>query len=65
MDNLYFAMRECAHLLPANEEKRVEVFTRADGLNIPPSTRVVVTVVLEHMPDPQVTPILEMAEAIA
>lgn len=62
MDNLYFAMREAAHLLPATEEKRVEVFTRFDGLNIPPSTVVRVVVELLHTPDPEVTPVLEMEE---
>ena len=62
MSNLYFAMRECARLLPKNEERREEVFTRADdGLDIPASTRVRVIVVLEHMPDKEITPELDMA----
>ena len=61
-DNLFFAMRECAQLLPPNEEKRVAIFTRYDdGLNIPASTRIIVTVVLEHVPDPEWTPVLDMA----
>lgn len=64
MDNLYYSMRQCAHLLPPTEEKRVEVFTRVDGMNIPPGTRIVVSVVLEHMPDPERTPVLEM-EAVS
>jgi hypothetical protein len=64
MDNLYFAMREAAYLLPANEDKRVEVFTRYDGLNIPASTLVRVTVELIHTPDPEITPELVM-EAVA
>ena len=65
-DNLYFTMRECAHLLPKHEERREAVFTRfEDGLDIPASTRVRVIVVLEHVPDPERTPVLEMAEAIA
>ena len=61
MDNLYFAMRECAHLL--TEEKRVEVFTRYDGLNISPNCVVRVVVELIHTPDPEITPILDMAVA--
>ena len=62
-DNLYYAMRECAHLYSAQktDKPRVRVFTRWDGLDIPPSTRVRVIVVLEHMPDKEITPVLDMA----
>lgn len=60
VDNLYYSMRQCAHLLPPTEEKRVEVFTRIDGMNIPAGTVVRVVVELIHAPDPERTPILEM-----
>lgn len=64
-DNLDYAMRECAHLLK-HEEHRRGVYTRFDdGLDIPPSTYIEVIVRLVHEPDKQVTPILEMEEAIA
>ena len=57
-------MRECARLL--REEYRHGIFTRFDdGLDIPPSTYIEVIVRLVHEPDPMVTPILEMEEAIA
>lgn len=63
-DDLDFAMRECAQLLPKGEERRVGIFTRWDGLDIPASTHIEVIVRLVH-DDKQVTPILEMEEAIA
>lgn len=68
MSDLIYAMREVAHLYVAQkrDDPEIQVFTRYDdGLDIPASTRIVVTVVLEHLPDKEVTPELEMAEAIA
>lgn len=68
MNSLIYAMREVAHLYAAQkrDDPDVRFFTRfKDGMDIPPSTRIVVTVVLEHLPDKEVTPELEMAEAIA
>lgn len=65
-DLLDNAMLGCAYLLPPHEERRVRTFTRYDdGLTIPPGTHIEVIVRLVHEPDKQVTPILEMEEAIA
>lgn len=63
-DDLTYAMRECAQLLPKDEERRVEVFTRWDGLDIPPGTFIRVVVELLHKPDPEVTPVLAESELI-
>ena len=68
MNNLIYSMREVAHLYAALKQDKPEreVFTRYDdGLDIPPSTYIEVIVRLVHKPDMQVTPELEMAEAIA
>lgn len=66
MNNLIYAMREVAHLYAAQKTDKpaVEVFTRWDGLDIPPSTHVEVVVRLVH-DDRQVTPELEMELAVA
>lgn len=63
---LEYSMRETAILYAAeNGDAPVQmVFTRADdGLDIPPSTCVRVTVELLHNTD-EVTPVLEMSEII-
>ena len=56
-------MLEVAHLAAMlGIEDRRDVFTRAkDGLNIPASTQIEVIVRWVHMPDPQITPVLDMA----
>ncbi len=67
MSDLIYAMREAAHLYAAQkrDDPEIQEFTRYDdGLDIPASTRMRVIVVLEHMPDPERTPVLEMAERI-
>ena len=63
MDNLYYSMREVAALYAAQkrDDPVVYKFTRFDdGLDIPASTVVKVIVVLEHAPDPERTPVLDM-----
>lgn len=68
MNNLYYACHEAAHLYAATkrDDPEIQVFTRYDdGLDIPAGTRVRVIVVLEHMPDREITPELVMEEAIA
>ena len=68
MSDLIYSMREVAHLYAAQkrDDPEIRVFTRYDdGLDIPPSTYIEVIVRLVHEPDKQVTPILEMEEAIA
>lgn len=61
-DDLTYSMREAAHLYSAQntDKPRVEIFSRWDGLNIPPGTHVRVVVELLHDPDPEVTPELVM-----
>ena len=68
MTDLEATSRICAILYAAQntDVPFVHIFSRwEDGLDIPPSTYVEVIVRLVHEPDKQVTPILEMEEAIA
>lgn len=63
MTNLQASMREAAQLYAAQkrDDPEIQVFTRFDdGLDIPAGTRVRVIVILEHMPDKEITPELEM-----
>lgn len=64
---MVYAARELAHLYAAEGIDTPEqfIFTRGeDGIDIPPSTVVRVTVELLHNPDPEVTPVLDMSEII-
>lgn len=58
--------RELAYLYAAQkrDDPEIQIFTRWDGIDIPASTRVVVTVALEYLPDKEVTPELDMMEFV-
>lgn len=64
---MVYAARELAHLYAAEGIDTPEqfIFTRSeDGMDIPPSTAVRVTVELLHKPDPEVTPVLSAEELV-
>lgn len=66
-DNLKQTARRAAHLYAAllTDKPFVELYNRTEhGVDIPASTRVVVTVALEYLPDKEVTPELDMMEFV-
>lgn len=63
---LQACMWEGAQLYAALDTDKpvIEYYGAWDGLKIPPSTRVKVLVVLEHLPDPETMPIFKAQELI-
>jgi hypothetical protein len=52
LDFMYLKAHELAHLMSGEQDDspHIYIFTRQDGINIPPGTQIKVTVTWEHKP---------------